>query len=37
MLSFLAILTRLMLELPFAVRVEDGMPVSTEVLQMARN
>ena len=36
-LSFLAILTRLIVELPFAVRVEDGTPVSTEVLQMAQN
>ena len=30
MLSFLAILTRLIVELPFAVRVEDGTPVSTK-------
>ena len=35
--SILAILTRLIVELPFAVRVEDGTPVSTEVLQMAHN
>ena len=35
MLSFLAILTWLMVELPFAVRVEDGASVSTQVLQMA--
>ena len=32
MLSFLEILTWLMAELPFAVRVEDGTPVSAEVL-----
>ena len=37
MLSFLAILTSLMVELPSAVRVEDGTPVSTEVLQTAHN
>ena len=37
MLLFLAILTSLMVELPFAVRVEDGIPVSAEVLQMAHN
>ena len=39
MLSFLAtlIMTRLIVELPFAVRVEDGTPVSTEILQMAHN
>ena len=37
MLSFLAILTWLIVKLPFAVRVEDGTSVSTEVLQMAHN
>ena len=37
MLLFLAILTWLMDELLFAVRVEDGTPVSVEVLQMAHN
>ena len=37
MLSFLEILTWLTVELPFAVRVEDGTSVSTEVLQMAYN
>ena len=26
-----------MVELPFAVRVEEGTPVSVEVLQMAHN
>ena len=36
-LSFLTILTWLIVELPFAVRVEDRTPVSTEVLQMAQN
>ena len=37
MLSLLEILTWLMVELLFAVRVEDGISVSVEVLQMAHN
>ena len=37
MLSFLEILAWLMVELPFAVKVEDGTPVSTDILQMAHN
>ena len=37
MMSFLVILAWLIVELPFAVRVEDGTPVPTEVLQMAHN
>ena len=36
MLSFLEILTWLMVELPFSVRVEDGTPVSVETLQIAQ-
>ena len=35
MLSFLEILTWMMVELLFAVRVEDGTPMPVEVLQMA--
>ena len=31
MLSFLAILTRLIVEIPFAVKVAHGIPVSTKV------
>ena len=35
--SWKYILTWLMVELPYAVRAEDGTPVSVEVLQMAHN
>ena len=37
MLLLLAILIRLIVELPFAVKVEHGTPVSTEVLYMTHN